>query len=238
MIVQDLLPTLTIAAAAAGFVTLNISLWQSRKNRGRTRNTVWLVLPSLIPLMVVFIMVGSPGGISTLLSGPVVFILSLVAFRRAKVSKWKESVRRDLPTVLDSLVLNVAAGLALMPAFLSSGKILPINSPLREKIDLLKKDIELGTPHAEALERLKAGIGLPGADASFEAIIQAMTLGTPVENVLREQARRMRENMLLEGERFANTLSVKLLAPLFLFILPASFLVILSPVIMALLVYR
>jgi tight adherence protein C len=102
----------------------------------------------------------------------------------------------------------------------------------------LKRDTELGTSHSEALARLQERIGLPGSDAALEAIIQALTLGTPVERVLREQSKRMRENLILEGEQFANTLSVKLLAPLFLFILPASFLVILSPVIVALLEYQ
>jgi pilus assembly protein TadC len=44
----------------------------------------------------------------------------------------------------------------------------------------------------------------------------------------------MREYLILDGEQFANTVSVKILIPLLFLIFPASFLVIFSPVIVSL----
>jgi tight adherence protein C len=52
--------------------------------------------------------------------------------------------------------------------------------------------------------------------------------------MLREQSARLREQMILEGEKFANTASIKILIPLLFFIFPAAFLVIFSPVIVSL----
>jgi len=241
MLIQDLLSTCIIAAASGGLISTNISLWLLNRNQVPRKIGILLIwVPLILYLLVLCIMIGMEiwGGVSTIIPGFFILMFSVFVFRRARVLRRKETMRRDLPTLLDSLVLNVAAGLALMPAFLTSSKVLSSKSPLREEIDLLKRDTELGTSHAEALARLQERIGLPGSDAALEAIIQALTLGTPVERVLREQSKRMRENLILEGEQFANTLSVKLLAPLFLFILPASFLVILSPVIVALLEYQ
>lgn len=240
MTIQDLITALVVAFTSSFFVTASVAMWKLCKHKvsERRRNwLVWLSFISIFPLLGLSASLELSGRISTIVPGPVIAVISLAAFKRAKVLKRKENMRIDLPTLLDSLVLNVAAGLALMPAFLTSGKVLSQKSPLRQEIEFLKRDIELGVSHAQALERLKDRIGLPGADAALEAIILALTLGTPIEKVLREQSRRMREQLLLEGERFANILSIKLLAPLFLFILPASFLVILSPVIIALLEY-
>lgn len=238
MLIQDLLSTCIIAAASGGFISTSVSLWLLYQNKMPGKKRMLLVwIPLILYLLLLCTITGMEilSGVSTTILGIFILPFSVIVFRRARVLRRKAAVRRDLPTLLDSLVLNVAAGLALMPAFLSSSKILSSKSALREEIDLLKRDTELGTSHAEALARLQSRINLPEADAGLEAIIQALTLGTPVERVLREQSKRMRENLLLEGEQFANALSVKLLAPLFIFILPASFLVILSPVIVALL---
>ncbi len=238
MIIQDLLPAFIVAFASGGLGALAIFLWQTYGNKAPGRKSLWFIwaLPlPFIPLLGALKGMGFSGGIPTILPGLLILPVSAMVFRRVKFTKRKEALRRDLPTLLDSLVLNVAAGIALMPAFLTASKILSGKSPLREEIDLMKRDTELGTSHVEALARLQERISVPGADTALEALIQALTLGTPVERVLREQSRRMRENLILDGEQFANTLSVKLLAPLFLFILPASFLVILSPVIVALL---
>jgi tight adherence protein C len=241
MLTQDLLSTCIVAAASGGLISTNVSLWLLNRNQVPWKKGMLLFwIPLILYLLVICIMTGIEiwGGVSKIIPGFFILMFSVFVFRRARVLRRKETIRRDLPTLLDSLVLNVAAGLSLMPAFLTSSKVLSSKSPLREEIDLLKRDTELGTSHSEALARLQERIGLPGSDAALEAIIQALTLGTPVERVLREQSKRMRENLILEGEQFANTLSVKLLAPLFLFILPASFLVILSPVIVALLEYQ
>jgi tight adherence protein C len=94
--------------------------------------------------------------------------------------------------------------------------------------------MQVGSPIVKALEDFRLGLDTPEAETPISAISQAIQHGTPLVKILREQSKRMRENLILEGEQFANTISVKILIPLLFFIFPASFLVIFSPVIVSL----
>lgn len=147
----------------------------------------------------------------------------------------REKVRMELPVLADSLVLNVEAGHSLFPAFIEARKVLSPSGPLAQEIGKMEGDLRLGFNYPEILSRARERLGCPEAEAFLGSISQALELGTPVARILREQSAGMRQHLLLEGEKFANTLSLKLLIPLFLFIFPASFLLILAPVIIALL---
>jgi tight adherence protein C len=98
----------------------------------------------------------------------------------------------------------------------------------------MEESVQVGCPTDRALEKFRQWLDSPEAEAPITAISQAIAHGTPLGKVLREQSKRMREYLILDGEQFANTLSVKILIPLLFFIFPASFLVIFSPVIVSL----
>ena len=140
---------------------------------------------------------------------------------------------RDFPTLLDSVVLRMEAGYSIVPAFGQSEALFDEGSPVRQALTLFRRDMETGVPQAEAIDRMREKIDLSQAEASLRAIGQSMRLGTPLGPILREQSERTRENLLLAGEEYANALPMKLLIPLLLFIFPASFLIILSPVIVS-----
>jgi tight adherence protein C len=145
----------------------------------------------------------------------------------------RDLVRRELPTLIDSLVLKVESGQSLVPSFLESREILDAGKPLHRAVERLRSEIRLGTGQGEALKNLREALPGPDFEGFIDTLLQATELGTPIGRVLREQSLRMRERLLLEGERFANTLPLRLLGPLFLFIFPAAFLLILAPVIVA-----
>jgi tight adherence protein C len=108
------------------------------------------------------------------------------------------------------------------------------DSPLKVRLDELDNSMQVGCPIVKALEDFGKELSTPEAETPVLAISQAIKHGTPLVKILREQSKRMRENLILEGEQFANTVSVKILIPLLFFIFPASFLVIFSPVIVSL----
>jgi tight adherence protein C len=182
------------------------------------------IFPRLVPLLVV--------------TGLAAFFLGRWAARRSRQRRISEGARRELPTLLDALVLNVEAGQALVPSFIEAQAVLDPAGPLFSQISRLTGDLRLGLPQTEALARMRDRLPVPEIEGFLGGIIQALELGTPVAKVLREQSARMREHLILEGERFANTLSLRLLGPLFVFIFPAAFLLILAPVIIALLEKR
>jgi tight adherence protein C len=83
------------------------------------------------------------------------------------------------------------------------------------------------------MEKFGQWLGISEAELAITAISQAIVHGTPLGKVLRDQSTRIREHLILSGEQFANTVSVKILIPLLFFIFPACFLVIFSPVIVS-----
>jgi len=155
----------------------------------------------------------------------------LIIFRKHRKITTARKIRNDFPILLDTLVLGIGAGQTLMSAFLIAQRTLPENSPLKADINKLATDQEVGLSQVESIKNLKARLNDPQSDIFLDALIQANKLGTPIAKILREQSDRLRVFLLLEGEQHANTLSIKLLIPLLIFIFPASFLVILSPII-------
>ena len=219
---QDIMAAIAVAAGAG---TLAFIVPRAKNRLFAAILTVFLAAAIVWSL---------PRGKATLLFIlPIAFLLYF-AIGRSRRHRRRELLRRDLPTMLDSLVLGVEAGHALIPALMGSAEILGEKSPLTAEINRLKHDVELGASHPEAIDRMRERLGLSTADAALGAISQALLLGTPIGRTLKEQSGRIRESLILDGEQFANTLSVKLLIPLLLFIFPASFLVILSPIIVTL----
>jgi len=201
----------------------------------RGKGSPWILLPALLLAAGAFLLV--PRLLLLLLGAPAFWgVRQGIRLHQAK--RLTEEIGRELPVLADSLVLNVEAGLALFPSFLEAREVLSPSGALAREIERMEGDLRLGFAYPEILSRARERLGCPEADAFLGSISQALELGTPVARILREQSARMREHLLLEGERFANTLSLKLLLPLFLFIFPASFLLILAPVLISLLENR
>jgi len=148
--------------------------------------------------------------------------------------KRRALIARDLPLLLDYLALQVGSGHSIQQALRSAVNLFSSDSPLRPGLQELDDSMQVGSTIAQALEKFGRWLDNSEADAPISAISQAIQHGTPLGKVLRGQSKRMREFLILEGEQFANMLSVKILIPLLFFIFPASFLVIFSPVIVSL----
>ena len=160
---------------------------------------------------------------------------SFAVFSNLKASKkLRKITAKELPLLLDYLVLQVESGHSVQQAIRSASGLFPNDSPLRFRINELDNSMQVGCPIVKALEDFRYGLDTPEAETPILAISQAIQHGTPLVKILREQSKRMRENLILEGEQFANTISVKILIPLLFFIFPASFLVIFSPVMVSL----
>ena len=159
-------------------------------------------------------------------------LLQFHKHRRAAVRR--AAIRRDLPMLLDYLVLQVESGHSLLSAMRSAPSLFKPSAPLWQGLAELDRNLKVGDTVQGALEKTSRFMDSPEAEVPFQAISSALRHGTPLGSVLREQSVRMREFMILEGEQFANTASIKILIPLLFFIFPAAFLVIFSPVIVSL----
>jgi tight adherence protein C len=137
------------------------------------------------------------------------------------------SIRRDLPDVLDLLVISVEAGVGLEGAIEVVGK--HFDSPLSHEMSRMLREMELGVPRRTALQNLKRRVDLPEMSNFVLSLIQADGLGMPLGRVLRTQANEMRSKRRQWAREKAAKLPVKILFPMFLFIFPALFIVVLGP---------
>ncbi|MGH2794407.1 MAG: type II secretion system F family protein [Actinomycetota bacterium] len=154
-----------------------------------------------------------------------------VAFPESRLGSKREdrhsSIRRDLPDVLDLLVISVEAGVGLEGAIEVVGK--HFDSPLSHELNRMLREMELGVPRRTALQNLKRRIDLPEVSSFVLSLIQADGLGMPLGRVLRAQANEMRSKRRQWAREKAAKLPVKILFPMFLFIFPALFVVVLGP---------
>lgn len=163
------------------------------------------------------------------------FLWAVLFTLRSKHRKRRRAlITKELPLLLDYLVLQVESGHSIQQALRSASALFLSGGPLHTGLLKLDESMQVGCSIGQALEKFGKWLDTSEADVPIMAISQAIEHGTPLGKILREQSKRMREYLILDGEQFANTVSVKILIPLLFFIFPASFLVIFSPVIVSL----
>jgi tight adherence protein C len=137
------------------------------------------------------------------------------------------SIRRDLPDVLDLLVISVEAGVGLEGAIEVVGR--HFDSPLAHELNRMLREMELGVPRRTALQNLRRRVEIPEVSTFVLSLVQADALGMPLGRVLKTQATEMRSKRRQWAREKAAKLPVKILFPMFLFIFPALFVVVLGP---------
>jgi len=140
----------------------------------------------------------------------------------------RRAILRDLPTVMDLLVLSLEAGMGLDRALRTV--IHEYRSALSEEIQHVLRDIDLGIGRGEAFERMALRVGLDDLRSLSRAIIQSEQLGVSLVNVMHVQSREVRLSRRRAAEAEALRAPVKMLIPLVIFILPTLFMLLLGPV--------
>ena len=168
-------------------------------------------------------------------AGATLFMWTALLLRNVKLKNRRQAViLKELPLLLDYLVLQIEAGHSIQQALMSASKLFTPAGPIHSGLEELNQSLQMGRPITDALENFGRRLAHRDVDISVTAVSQALRHGTPLGRILRQQSTKVREHLILEGEQFANTVSVKILIPLLFFIFPASFLVIFSPVIVSL----
>jgi tight adherence protein C len=137
------------------------------------------------------------------------------------------SIRRNLPDVLDLLVVSVEAGVGFDGAM--QRVVDKSRGALADELARVLEQVRLGKSRAEALRRMGERTQVADLISFVAAVQQAETLGVSIAKVLRAQADAARERRSQRAREAAAKLPVKLLFPLVFFIFPALFVVILGP---------
>ncbi len=154
---------------------------------------------------------------------PALYLESLVKKRQAKL-------RLSLPDALDMMVVSVEAGLGLDQALQYVSRETDTNHPeLSDEIGLVGLEMRAGKRRSEALRNLADRTGEPELRKLVAILIQTDRFGTSMGESLRTHSDFMRLRRKQEAEERAAKVGVKLVFPIFLFILPSMMIVAAGP---------
>jgi len=152
-----------------------------------------------------------------------------------KARQRQERIRRGLPDALDLLVVCSEAGLGLNAAIQRVAGEIDIQHPdLAAELQLLMMQTRAGIDVRTALKDFDARTNIDDIRSFVTTLLQSMRFGTSISESLRIYSEEMRDKRLQRAQEQAAKLSIKMLAPIALCIMPAFLLVAIGPAIISL----
>jgi tight adherence protein C len=150
---------------------------------------------------------------------------------RTRVRARQADLMRNFPTMVDLMALTIEAGLDYMSAIERILKNIRAGqrTELEKELEKMINEVQLGYSRRDALTRLATRTGVPEIRSFVGLIIQSDELGTSLVELLRNYATDMRFRRLNKAEKLAAQASTKMLFPLFIFIFPTVFIMMLAP---------
>lgn len=148
-------------------------------------------------------------------------------YLRGRVKRRKGMIVRDLPDVMDLLVVSVEAGLGLDAAIVrqySKNK-----SVVLSELNSAIKEVQMGVPRKVALKEMADRCDVKQLSAFVTALLQAEQLGVSVKSVLSTQSERLRVERKQRIQAKAAKAPIKIMLPTVMFIFPVIFIILLGP---------
>lgn len=182
---------------------------------------IWFLLP--------------PSGINglVLILGGATFGYYLPAlYLHMRIKDRQTAFRRGMPDAMDMILVGVEAGLSL-PAAIKHlcDEFADAHPVIAEQFKIVTLEFQAGKSRPDALASLAKRMDVQEARVFATMIAQSETLGTSLATTLRVLADEMRRDRMLNAERRAAELPVKMAIPLVLLIFPALFSVIMTPLV-------
>ncbi|HKA00493.1 MAG TPA: type II secretion system F family protein [Candidatus Solibacter sp.] len=147
-----------------------------------------------------------------------------------KVAKRQEILRLSLPDALDLMVVSIEAGLGLDQAIQHVARELgPSHPQLAEEMSLVTLEMRAGKRRSEALRNFADRTGEAEFRKLVAILVQNDRFGTSMGESLRTHSDFLRTRRKQEAEERAGKVGVKLVFPIFFFILPSMLVVAAGP---------
>ena len=179
--------------------------------------------------LVALILIGQLSSLTILLVFIITVIVAWVSFEwlNNQVSYRRKEISRLFPYFLDLSVMTIESG----ASFLETVDIYIRDNPnnaLSEELTMFSSEVNMGTTFEEALLNFEHRINAEEVQNTLRAIQQGQKMGTPMANVLRDQADTVRFKRTQNAERAAEEMKVKLQGPAML-LMVSVLLLILGP---------
>ena len=149
---------------------------------------------------------------------------------RVVTRRRNDALNKALPNTLDLLIVCVEAGLGLNMALKRVGEEIEPTAPkLAKELALVSLEMNTGIPYEKALTNLAERNSLDDLRSLATVLIQSDKLGTSIAQALRVSADTIRTRRHQAAAEKAAKMSVKLTLPLVIFILPATFMIVIGP---------
>ena len=178
---------------------------------------------------------GLAGFIYFMTGSPLLGVFGLVGFFipdslfNGRIRARQTQIMRNFPTFVDLTALTIEAGLDYMTAIDRILKNAKTKTELEVELGKMINEISLGYSRRDALKRLATRTGIQEIRSFVGLIIQSDELGTSLVELLRNYATDMRFRRLSKAEKLAAQAATKMLIPLFIFIFPTVFIMMLAP---------
>lgn len=149
-----------------------------------------------------------------------------------KMKARHREIMRDLPLIMDLLILCIDAGLDFMLAVERTIREYKKESALISEFKEVSREIRMGLTRTQALRNLSYRVNMTEMSSFGRTLIQADKLGSPIGDALRIQAEELRIRRFQRGEELALKAPIKLLVPLLFCILPVVMIIVGGPILL------
>lgn len=153
---------------------------------------------------------------------------------KSRISERQREIIRSFPAFVDLAALTIESGLDYMGAFERIIQSVAKKTELEIEMEKTINEVSLGYARRDALRRLSQRTGLQDVRSFVGLIIQSDELGTSLVDLLRNFSGDMRFRRLNAAEKAAAQAATKMLIPIFIFIFPTVFILILAPMLLSL----
>jgi tight adherence protein C len=142
-----------------------------------------------------------------------------------------ELVDRQMPDMIDLLVVTIEAGLGILASMRVGSESMA--DPLGQELRLTLQEQRMGLSVGQAIESLGRRADCDNMRIFVRSITQGERLGVSIGTTMRNLSLEMRKRRRAKAEERAQKMPIKMLFPLIFFIFPALFIVILTPMVIS-----
>jgi len=154
-----------------------------------------------------------------------------VYYIELKRRKRMELIDKQMPDMIDLLVVTIEAGLGILASMRVASE--SMSDPLGQELRLTLQEQRMGLSVGQAIESLGRRCDAANMRMFVRAITQGERLGVSIGTTMRNLSVEMRKRRRAMAEERAQKMPIKMLFPLIFFIFPALFIVILTPMVIS-----